>query len=62
MITANSSLSVLLLETGNWHLVYADKVANVFVRKGQLNAGLIDRYQNVKLVPRDEKKEGYTQQ
>jgi hypothetical protein len=56
MITANSSLSVLLLETGNWNLVYADKVANVFVRKGPLNAGLIDMYQNVKLVPRDEKK------
>ena len=56
MITANSPLSVLLLETGNWNLVYADKVANVFVRKGPLNAGLTDKYQNVKLVPIDEKK------
>jgi len=56
MITANSSLSVLLLETGNWNLVYADKVANVFVRKGSLNAGLIEKYRDVKLVPNDEKK------
>jgi hypothetical protein len=56
MITANSPLSVLLLETENWGLVYADKVANVFVRKGPLNAGLTDKYQNVKLVPIDEKK------
>ena len=56
MITANSPLSVLLLETGNWNLVYADKVANVFVRRGPLNAGLTDKYQNVKLVPIDEKK------
>ena len=56
MITANSSLSVLLLETGNWNLVYADKLANIFVRKGTLNAGLIERYRDVKLVPLDEKK------
>jgi hypothetical protein len=56
LISANSSLSVLLLETNQWSLVYADKVANVFVRKGSLNAGLTDKYQNVKLVPIDEKK------
>lgn len=56
MITANSPLSVLLLETDQWSLVYADKVANVFVRNGPLNAGLSERYGNVKLVPNDEKK------
>jgi hypothetical protein len=56
LITANSPLSVLLLETENWGLVYADKVANVFVRKGSLNAGLRDRYRDVKLVPNDEEK------
>jgi len=56
LISANSSLSVLLLETDQWGLVYADKVANVFVKKGPLNAGLIERYPDVKLVPIDEKK------
>lgn len=56
LITANSPLSVLLLETEDWGLVYADKVANVFVRKGQLNAGLTEKYKDVKLVPIDEKK------
>jgi hypothetical protein len=56
LISANSPLSVLLLETGKWNLVYADKVANVFVRSGPLNAGLIEKYKDVKLVPIDEKK------
>ena len=56
LISANSPLSVLLLETDQWSLVYADKVANVFVRKGPLNAGLRDRYKDVKLVPNDEEK------
>lgn len=56
LITANSPLSVLLLETEKWSLVYADKVANVFVRRGSVNAGLTERYHDVKLVPADEKK------
>ena len=54
LITANSSLSVLLLESEDWHLIYADKVANIFVRKGSVNDGLIDRYKDIKLVPTDE--------
>jgi hypothetical protein len=55
LITANSPLSVLLLETGKWGLVYADKVANIFVRKGALNARLTEKYKDVNLVPGDEK-------
>jgi len=54
LITANSSLSVLLLETDEWRLTYADKVANIFVRKGSLNEMLIDKYKDVKLVPAEE--------
>ncbi|MCK9418567.1 MAG: hypothetical protein M0R70_04200 [Nitrospirae bacterium] len=57
LITANSPLSVLLLETDTWSLVYADKVANVFVRNGSVNAGLTEKYKNVKLAPVDEKKQ-----
>ena len=56
LITANSPLSVLLLETDQWSLVYADKVSNIFVRNGSVNAGLTERYHDVKLVPIDEKK------
>ncbi len=55
LITANSPLSVLLLETDEWRLIYADKVANIFVRKGSLNDMLIDKYRDVKLVPVEEK-------
>lgn len=55
LITANSPLSVLLLETDEWRLIYADKVANIFVRKGSLNEILIDKYKDVKLVPVEEK-------
>ena len=56
LITANSPLSVLLLESDQWSLVYADKVSNIFVRNGSVNAGLTERYHDVKLVPIDEKK------
>lgn len=54
LITANSPLSVLLLETDEWRLIYADKVANIFVKKGSLNEMLIDKYKDVKLVPAEE--------
>lgn len=54
LITANSPLSVLLLETDEWRLIYADKVANIFVKKGASNEMLIDKYKDVKLVPAGE--------
>lgn len=51
LVSANSPpLSVLLLEAGEWHLIYADKVANIFVRDTSENRHLIDKYTDVKLV------------
>lgn len=58
LITANSPLSVLLLETEEWHLVYADKVANIFVRNTPENQPLIDRYLDVRLVSDEDKTHG----
>lgn len=54
LITANSPLSVLLLETEEWHLVYADKVANIFVRDASENQPLISRYPDVRLVANED--------
>jgi len=39
-----------LLEKKNWHLVYADKVANIFVKQVPENRVLITKYPNVKTV------------
>lgn len=50
LITANSPLSVLLSETDEWRLIYADKVANIFVRNTYENRHLIDKYTDVGLV------------
>src|SRR5881628_3999001 len=41
---AASPLSVILLEKKEWQLVYADKVAAIFVKKIPENHFLIDRY------------------
>lgn len=54
LITANSPLSVLLLETEEWRLIYADKVANIFVKGTPENQDLINRYPDVKLVAKEE--------
>ena len=48
--SANSPLSSILLEKKNWHLVYADKVADIFVKKIPENRCLIDKYHDVKPV------------
>jgi hypothetical protein len=47
---ADSELSRFLMERKNWRLIYADKVANIFVRNVPENQDLIDRYGNVKPV------------
>ena len=47
---AASPLSVILLEKKEWQLVYADKVAAIFVKKIPENRFLIDRYPDVKPV------------
>jgi len=46
----NSILSRFLLEKKEWHLIYSDKVANIFVRKIPENEDLIKKYQNVNPV------------
>ena len=47
---ANSSLSLLLMEKDDWTLIYADKVANIFVKDIPENQDLIRKYPDVKLV------------
>jgi hypothetical protein len=48
---ANSALSRYLRENEGWRLIYADKVAHIFVRNIPENKYLIDKYQGVKPVP-----------
>jgi len=47
---ANSPLASLLKERGDWRLVYADRVANIFVRDSAENGPLIGKYPGVKLA------------
>ena len=52
---ANSALSLFLMENEDWALIYADKVANIFVKNIPENQYLIEKYPNVKLViPEDD--------
>ena len=50
IFNTNSILSRFLLEKKEWHLIYSDKVANIFVRSIPENQDLIKRYPNVKPV------------
>jgi hypothetical protein len=52
---ANSFLSRFLLERVDWKLIYADKVADIFVRNTPEYQHLIDKYKNVKPVAVEEK-------
>ena len=47
---AKTSLSVLLMERDDWKLIYADKVANIFVKDIPENRYLIEKYPDVELV------------
>jgi hypothetical protein len=47
---AKTPLSMLLLEKKNWRLIYADKVANIFVKDIPENRALIAKYPEVKPV------------
>lgn len=47
---ANSPLSLFLMERKDWHLIYADEVANIFVKNIPKYYHLIDKYPDVKLV------------
>jgi hypothetical protein len=51
---ANSTLSVFLMEREDWKLIYADKVANIFVKNTPENRPLIQKYPDVKLVVDEE--------
>lgn len=52
---ANSPLSHFLLERHDWKLIYADKVANIFVRNTPENQPLINKYPEVKPVVVEDK-------
>jgi len=47
---AKTALSVLLMERDDWELIYADKVANIFVKDIPENRYLIEKYPDVELV------------
>ena len=47
---ANSALSLFLMQRDDWKLIYADEVANIFVKNVQKNQYLIKKYPDVKLV------------
>jgi MFS family permease len=42
-----SALSNLLMESDNWHLIYSDPVANVFVKRIPENEALIQKYAHI---------------
>lgn len=50
VFNANSSLSLFLMERDDWKLIYADKIANIFVKNTPDNRYLIEKYPDVKLV------------
>jgi hypothetical protein len=52
---ANSPLSQFLLERSDWKLIYADKVADIFVKNIPENKALINKYPDVKPVKVEEK-------
>ena len=45
------------MERDDWKLIYADKVANIFVKDTSENQHLIKKYSNVKLVIDEDDKE-----
>ncbi|MBW2664040.1 MAG: hypothetical protein JRD93_19195 [Deltaproteobacteria bacterium] len=52
---ANSPLSMFLMERDDWKLIYADKVANIFVKDIPEYQYLIEKYPDVELIiPEDE--------
>jgi hypothetical protein len=54
---ADSALSRHLLQLDDWKLIYADKVANIFVKNTPEYKYLLEKYKNVKPVVKDEKDE-----
>jgi hypothetical protein len=54
---ANSSLSMFLMERDDWKLIYADKVANIFVKNIPENQHWIQKYPDVELVIEEDDEE-----
>jgi len=52
---AKSGLSRFLLKNNDWRLIYADKVAHIFVKNIPAYQYLIDKYKDVKPVPETDK-------
>ena len=46
---SNSPLSRYLMQNKNWHLIYSDKVASIFLKETTENHQLIQQYRNVEL-------------
>jgi hypothetical protein len=55
---ANSTLANFLLQRNDWKLIYADKVANIFVKNTPENQSLIKKYPDVKQVIVEDKATG----
>ena len=53
ILKANSALSLFLMQRDDWKLIYADEVANIFVKNVPENQYLIDKYTDVRLVIHD---------
>jgi len=45
---ANNPLSLILMQNQNWHLIYADRLARIFVKDIPEHRQLIDKYSHVK--------------
>ena len=54
IFNANSRLSLFLMQSDDWKLIYADEVANIFVKNNLENQYLIKKYLNVNLVIHDQ--------
>jgi hypothetical protein len=50
---SSSPLSRYLMKNKNWHLIYSDKVASIFLKKTPENHRLIQKYKTVKLFTDD---------
>jgi hypothetical protein len=53
-LPASAPLSVVLLGHDNWHLIYSDPVAHIFLKKTPENADVIAKYPDVKVSKRTE--------
>ena len=54
---ANSVFSRFLLQNDDWKLIYADKVANIFLKNIPKNQSLIEKYSNVEPVIEEDTKD-----